>query len=133
MNQIVKVGLCVMRDGKVLLARSASDAHFQIPGGKIEPGEADLDALAREVHEELAVSLDPTQAEYLETFTANAAGRADTLVEVRLYAAEIRDTPRPSSEIAELSWQDPSAPSVPCSDVVALHILPYLARRLLES
>lgn len=128
MTRIVKAGLCLMRDGKVLLARSKGDTHFQIPGGKIEPGETDLAALAREVQEELAVTLTPGSAVHLGTFEAPAAGRADRLVEVRLYSAEVSGEPRPSSEIAELAWQAPAGPGVPCSDVVALHILPYLAR-----
>lgn len=34
-KRIIKVGLCLMQGGKVLLARSEGDAHFQIPGGKM--------------------------------------------------------------------------------------------------
>ena len=118
-----------MRGGKVLLARSAGDPHFQIPGGKIEQAETDLQALVRETKEELALTLEPQQARYLGTFAAPAAGRADALVEVRLYEADIAAEPHPSSEIAELVWQEPAHPTVACSDVVRLHILPFLVRR----
>lgn len=128
---IIKAGLCMMQGGKVLLARSKGDAHFQIPGGKIEPGETDLQALVREAREELDVCVDPATAVYLETFVASAAGRADTLAEVRLYQVEVNGEPQPSSEIEELFWATPSAREVPCSDVVRLHILPYLANRSL--
>ena len=128
-KRIIKAGLCLMRGGKVLLARSEGDAHFQIPGGKIEPGETDVQALVRETQEELALVLDPKQVTYHGTFTAPAAGRSDVLVEVRLYEAEIDADPQASSEIAELIWQDPAGPTVACSDVVRLHILPFLARR----
>ena len=51
------------------------------------------------------------------------------MVEVRLYEAEIAAEPRPSSEIAELVWQELAHPTVACSDVVRLHILPFMARR----
>ena len=129
MKRIVKAGLCLMCGGKMLLARSKGDAHFQIPGGKIEPGETDLKALVREIQEELALSLDPGIARFVDQFVAKAAGREDVLVEVRLYEAELNGAPQASIEIADLSWQDPAHPSVPCSDVVRLHILPYLARR----
>lgn len=128
-KRIEKTGLCLMQGGKVLLARSKGDAHFQIPGGKIEPGETDIGALVRETREELGVDIDPTTVQYLDTFLAAAAGRADVMVEVRLYQAEVRGDPCPSSEIEELSWQAPDAPKVVCSDVVGLHILPYLAER----
>ena len=127
-KRILKAGLCLMREGKVLLARSIGDTHFQIPGGKIEPGETDVVALVREVREELAVALKPDSAVYLETFEAAAAGRADTVVEVRLYSGAVDGEPHPSAEIAELSWQSPECPAVPCSDVLRLHILPFLTR-----
>lgn len=129
LKRIVKSGLCLMRGGKVLLARSKGDAHFQIPGGKIEPGETDLEALSREVAEELSLELDPARASPVDRFVAEAAGRADVLVEVRLYEAKLNGKPRASSEIAELVWQDPAHPSVACSEVLRLHILPFLARR----
>ena len=61
--------------------------------------------------------------------TIAAAGRTDALVEVRLFEARIDAEPQASSEIAELIWQDPADPTVACSDVVSLHILPFLARR----
>jgi len=118
-----------MQDGKVLLARSHGDAHFQIPGGKIEPGESDVEALARETREELGVEIDPASVAYLDSFEASAAGRVDVIIEVRLYQAEVKGNPAPSSEIEELSWEVPDAPNVVCSDVVGLHILPFLAKR----
>ena len=121
-----------MRGGQVLLARSRGDRHFQIPGGKIEPGENDFDALTREVEEELAVALVPGRVVHLATFEAQAAGQKDVLVEIRLYNGAVDGIPKASSEIAELIWQSPAAPTVPCSDVVRLHILPYLARCLSE-
>jgi len=125
-KRIVKAGLCVVRDGKLLLARSVGDAHFQIPGGKIESGESDVDAMVREASEELDINVYRNTAVHLKTFEAAAAGRSDVIVEVRLYRADFTGDPRPSSEIAELHWQPLGAPVVACSDVVGLHILPYL-------
>lgn len=121
-----------MRGEQVLLARSRGDRHFQIPGGKIEPCENNIDALTREVEEELAVALVPDRVVHLATFEAQAAGQRDVLVEIRLYNGAVDGIPMASSEIAELIWQSPAAPTVPCSDVVRLHILPYLALCLSE-
>ena len=121
-----------MRGGQLLLARSRGDKHFQIPGGKIEPGENDIDALTREVEEDLAVALVPDSPVHLATFEAEAASQRDVLVEIRLYSGAIDSIPKASSEITELVWQFPAEPTVPCSDVVRLHILPFLARRLSE-
>ncbi|MFK7762228.1 MAG: NUDIX domain-containing protein [Roseobacter sp.] len=128
-KRIIKVALCVVRDGKLLLARSRGDAHFQIPGGKIEPSESELDALTRETSEELDVALHQDTAVHLATFEAPAAGRTDVLVEVRLYRADFTGDPRPSSEIAQLHWQPLAGPVAECSEVVELHILPFLAKQ----
>lgn len=51
------VAALVRRDGKVLLSQRREDQSFplqwELPGGKIEPGEAPPAALAREISEEL--------------------------------------------------------------------------------
>jgi 8-oxo-dGTP diphosphatase len=53
----------VLRDGegRVLLAQRPAGKHlagmWEFPGGKLEPGEEPLPALARELHEELGVTL----------------------------------------------------------------------------
>lgn len=50
----------IHRDGRVLAARRAGQAHegmWELPGGKVEPGEDALGALRREVAEELGCQL----------------------------------------------------------------------------
>ncbi len=53
------VAAVLVRDGRVLAARRAPGRReaglWELPGGKVEPGEADAVALARELHEELGV------------------------------------------------------------------------------
>lgn len=55
------VGAAVVRDARVLAARRTAPAHlaglWEFPGGKVEPGESDAQALAREIHEELGVTV----------------------------------------------------------------------------
>lgn len=61
---LLRVAAAAIRrtDGAVLLSlRSLHTAHgglWEFPGGKIEPGERAVDALARELHEELGISID---------------------------------------------------------------------------
>jgi 8-oxo-dGTP diphosphatase len=45
-------------DGRVLAARRDSPPGWELPGGKVEPGESERAALVRELREELGVSVD---------------------------------------------------------------------------
>ena len=88
---IDKVGLCVLRDGRLLLARSAGDSVFQIPGGKVEATDVDdLAALEREIREELGVAIRRGSADLLGRFSAQAAGKPGVIVTVKLYSAAFR-------------------------------------------
>lgn len=55
----VAAGLLLTHDGQLLLAQRPGDkpwsGWWELPGGKIEPGESASDALVRELHEELGI------------------------------------------------------------------------------
>lgn len=59
--QVQVVGAAVVRDGTVLAARRTAPERlagmWEFPGGKVEPGETDEQALVRELEEELAVTV----------------------------------------------------------------------------
>jgi 8-oxo-dGTP diphosphatase len=56
---MVEVVGAVIRDagGRLLTVRKRGTARFMLAGGKREPGEDDLAALARELREELGVEI----------------------------------------------------------------------------
>jgi 8-oxo-dGTP diphosphatase len=58
---------------------------WEFPGGKVEAGETDQAALARECHEELAVELEVGRRLWGTTHAY-----ADLTIELELYAAKIR-------------------------------------------
>lgn len=61
----VAVGVILNEDGDILIAKRADKAHqgglWEFPGGKVEQDENVVDALARELHEELAINVVATE------------------------------------------------------------------------
>lgn len=57
----VVVGIVTGADGTVLITRRPDDVHqgglWEFPGGKVEHGESTIEALGRELHEELGIML----------------------------------------------------------------------------
>lgn len=54
--QQIGAGVAVLRDGRLLLVRRADNGLWDIPGGRVEPGERVEDAARRELHEETSLS-----------------------------------------------------------------------------
>ena len=68
----------LVRDGRVLLAHRSPDKRaypgvWDLPGGVVEAGESELDALTRELHEELGVQIATGSACRLFRLTAGPA------------------------------------------------------------
>ncbi|MER6417156.1 (deoxy)nucleoside triphosphate pyrophosphohydrolase [Streptomyces sp. NPDC001137] len=62
-ERIVVVGAALFDGDRLLAARRSAPpelaGRWELPGGKVEPGETPEAALARELHEELGVDADP--------------------------------------------------------------------------
>jgi len=123
---IVEVVGAVIRDaaGRLLTVRKAGTVHFMLPGGKREPGEDDLAALARELGEELGVRL--LSAAPLGVFEAPAANELGARVVSHPYRVTVEGAIACAAEIAELAWIDPAAPHVRLAPLLEQHILPAL-------
>ena len=65
MDFVGVVGAALVRDGRVLASRRTDPPRlaglWEFPGGKVEPGESDRDALLRELREELRVEAEVGQ------------------------------------------------------------------------
>lgn len=110
-REIVKVGLAVTADNRLLLVRKKGGESYILPGGKPEFGEDDRQALLREIEEELGCGVDMSSIAFLGSFSDVAADLHNTIVTVRLYSAKLTGMPAPQSEIEQLRWFKPDSES----------------------
>ena len=124
---IVEVVGAVIRDasGRMLTVRKRGTQRFMLPGGKREPGEDDLTALARELREEIGVTL--VSAALLGRFEAPAANEPGATVKSSAYIVDITGEIMIQAEIDALLWIDPAnPPDVPIAPLLVGQILPAL-------
>ena len=101
----VVVAAAIERDGRYLVARRTRPedvaGRWEMPGGKVEPGETEEQALIREIREELGVEI---------AIGARVPGEwplHDDLV-LHLYVATLIDgDPQPLEHHDELRWLTP--------------------------
>ena len=72
-------------EGQVFLVRKRGTGAFMQAGGKIDPGEAPFDALARELTEELCFAPREQDVDFLGTFEAEAVNEPDHLLRASLF------------------------------------------------
>ncbi|NJC16351.1 8-oxo-dGTP diphosphatase [Micromonospora profundi] len=118
----VIVGAAIIRDGRVLACARAAPPEvagmWEFPGGKVEPGETETDALIRECAEELAVRVEI--GERVGRNVRMAHGRSV----LKVYAARLVDDDQPQAleheglrwltadELDSVTWLPADAPIV---------------------
>jgi 8-oxo-dGTP diphosphatase len=118
-GRIVVVGAAILRDGRLLAARRttppAAAGRWELPGGKVEPGETPDGALVRELAEELGVAA--TVGAWLD----GAVGIGETH-ELTVALVTITGDPAPhehdrvrwlaADELDDIDWLEPDRPFV---------------------
>jgi ADP-ribose pyrophosphatase YjhB (NUDIX family) len=127
---VVPLVFAVVRDGdRVLLVRRLDTGDWELPGGRVEPGESALDALVREVAEETGLLVDAHRIAGLYSDPSHRV-RAAPDGEVRqpfavcFHATARPGEPRPDlEETAEVRWW-------PVAALDQLAMQPAVRRRL---
>lgn len=107
MNKIYidKLAFIEIKDGRVLETLSKGKDTWYIPGGKRESGESDMQALIREVKEELFVDLVPESIQLYGVFETQAHGKPEgTRVRMTCYTGTYSGTPTPRAEIEKMAY-----------------------------
>jgi 8-oxo-dGTP diphosphatase len=115
-RKLVVAGLVIGDDERVLITQRRADQalplQWEFPGGKVEPGEAPVDALVRELREELGVTVAVGRI-WDVLFHAYPAFDLVMLV----YVCRIVDGSPRAVEVADLAW-------VAARDLAGWDILP---------
>jgi 8-oxo-dGTP pyrophosphatase MutT (NUDIX family) len=102
---VYTAGLLVIQNRKLLLAFSNNKQCFYLPGGKINDGETAVQALCREIAEELNTVLVQTVLQFYTQISAPAYGeRAGTIMEQQCFFVTIPVTPVAAAEIGALQY-----------------------------
>ena len=127
MEGTIRIVAALIRDhaGRVLLVRKRGTTAFMQPGGKRDPGEDDMMALAREIAAELGCCMVSDSIRPLGEFDAVAANEPGWRVHACLYGIDLTGDIVPNREIDETIWIDPAAPpDIPLAPLTRDHVLP---------
>lgn len=101
------VGLLVIKNNKLLLAYSKNKKAWYLPGGKVDFGETSIEALIREIKEELNIILEPSLISYFCHIKAPAYGeQSNVIMEQDCYLYQLEQEVVPTNEIEAVKYFD---------------------------
>lgn len=130
-SEPIRIAAAIIFDDamRVLVVRKRSASVFMQPGGKIEPHEDPLEALARELNEEIGLAITPDLPVHLGKFRAEAANEKGRQVEADVFAVPLTGPVAAQAEIEEIRWVDPFALDLPLAVLSRDHIMPVARAR----
>ena len=125
MKRIMKYGLLIVRNNRILLQKEKDEEKLLLPGGRPKRREDYLKCLRREIKEELDATINENELQYLGKFEDSTAdGKSELTIE--LYLGTLKDTPKPSGEVEKIIWFGLKNRPERLSPVIRNKIMPYL-------
>ena len=96
-------------EDQILLVQVRHREKYYFPGGKIDEGETQLQALKRELKEELKLELSEEELSYIGTVVGKAYPQENMLTELNGYRATVPiywDNIHTDNEITDIKWFD---------------------------
>lgn len=132
MQREITVAAAILMDSseRMLVVRKKGSRYFMQPGGKIDAGETPVQALHRELLEEIAVGVEPEDMTFRGIFREQAANEPDTTVVAHVFSARIDASIRPQAEIEEALWLslDGTKPDIDLAMLTENLLLPLAVR-----
>jgi 8-oxo-dGTP diphosphatase len=99
----VVAAILVNSNNEILLARRNKNKswgnYWELPGGKIEQGESPIDALKRELHEELSLYI-----EEATLFCSSVLNHDNTLISINYYIVELPESTIELTDHSEITF-----------------------------
>ncbi|KXU96742.1 NUDIX hydrolase [Acetobacter cerevisiae] len=119
---------------QTLLVRKKGSRFFMQAGGKIDAQETAVQALARELNEELGITVSLNESDFLGTFTAEAANEPGHLIQAEVFRMILSTPVTAQAEIAEALWIDPAkAPDEQLAPLTRDTLMPLAEKILLSA
>lgn len=127
---IHKAGGVILKDRHFLVTRSVGKDIFIAPGGKLESGETVVEALVREMQEEVQIKVESASLEQLGTFFAEAAGKENQTLQMDVFIIHDFDGEiTPSSEIEKIRWINTKTDDILIGSIFEHDVMPLLKER----
>lgn len=103
---IIASALLLNAAGDLLVVRKLNSAYYMLPGGKIENDESHIQALIRELNEELKLTFTESDFKFLGQHETAAANEKNTIVQgnIFLFKNAIKTLPEAQAELAEVRY-----------------------------
>ncbi len=113
MNQRIAAKALITNGHQILLLREAASdieatqvGNYQVPGGRIEPGELFFDGLKREVKEETGLNVTIGQPAFVREWFPTIRGQANHIIAVFVACTTTSTEVKLSSEHDDFVWVD---------------------------